>query len=145
MYYICVEGFPINTLTFKTCNTMKKTSVLLMSTLLSVPCVESVAQTPLQPNPTSIARPFLLDSTVRTRYYELVASIAEQQSSIYDTVESITPELMFFDHLRYDSLAYVELIFAIEEEWDIRLSGQNGCVPVLPTVGDLFNYILTKF
>ena len=122
---------------------MKKTSVLLVSTLLSVPCVESVAQTPPQPNPTSIARPFLLDSTVRTRYYEIVAFFAEQQGSAYNTAGDITDDLRFFDDLDFDSLAYIAMIGALEEEWDIQLLDYIQEHGYISSVGVLF-YLITS-
>lgn len=122
---------------------MKKTSVLLVSTLLSVPCVESVAQIPPQPNATSIARPFLLDSTVRTRYYEIVAHFAEEQGSIYNTADDITDNLSFFDDLEFDSLAYVAMIGVLEDEWDIQLRDYIREHGYISFVGNLF-YLITS-
>ena len=86
---------------------------------------------------------FLLDSKVRTRCYEIVAFFAEEQGSIYNTADDITDDLRFFDDLNIDSLTYIAMIGALEEEWDIQLLDYIREHGYISFVGNLF-YLITS-
>ncbi len=53
--------------------------------------------------------------------------------------EKITMDALFFDDLNADSLDMVDLISAIEDEFDISVEDED--VEQIRTVGDAVNYI----
>jgi acyl carrier protein len=55
--------------------------------------------------------------------------------------EEVTPEASFVDDLGADSLDQVELVMALEEEFNIEISDENA--EKLKTVGDAVKYIET--
>lgn len=69
----------------------------------------------------------------------LVGILAEQLSVDPDT---ITPETSIIDDLGADSLDIVEIIMAIEQEYDIEVSDDEA--EAIRTVGDAVNYIKEK-
>jgi len=64
------------------------------------------------------------------------AIIAEQLSV---PIENIRNEAKFIEDLGADSLDVVELIMALEEQFDIEISDQDA--EKIATVGDAINYI----
>ena len=69
--------------------------------------------------------------------FEKVKSIIVEQLGVTET--SVTMEASFIDDLGADSLDIVELIMAIEEEFDIEIPDSDAEKVV--TVGDVVEYI----
>ena len=68
---------------------------------------------------------------------EKVQAIIVQQLGVADT--AVTMEASFIDDLGADSLDIVELVMAIEEEFDIEIPDSDAEKVV--TVGDVVDYI----
>lgn len=68
---------------------------------------------------------------------EKVKSIIAEQLGV--TLEEVTEEASFVEDLGADSLAIVELIMALEEEYDIEVSDEDA--EKMQTVGDVIRYI----
>ena len=68
---------------------------------------------------------------------EKVKAIIVEQLGVADT--SVTMEASFIDDLGADSLDIVELVMAIEEEFDIEIPDTDAEKVV--TVGDVVDYI----
>ena len=69
--------------------------------------------------------------------FEKVKSIIVEQLGVTET--SVTMEASFIDDLGADSLDIVELIMALEEEFDIEIPDSDAEKVV--TVGDVVDYI----
>ena len=69
--------------------------------------------------------------------FEKVKNIIVEQLGVADT--SVTMEASFIDDLGADSLDIVELIMALEEEFDIEIPDADAEKVV--TVGDVVDYI----
>ena len=69
--------------------------------------------------------------------FDKVKSIIVEQLGVADT--AVTMEASFIDDLGADSLDIVELIMAIEEEFDIEIPDSDAEKVV--TVGDVVDYI----
>ena len=69
--------------------------------------------------------------------FEKVKSIIIEQLGVADT--AVTMEASFIDDLGADSLDIVELIMALEEEFDIEIPDADAEKVV--TVGDVVEYI----
>ena len=69
--------------------------------------------------------------------FEKVKSIIVEQLGVTDT--SVTTEASFIDDLGADSLDIVELIMALEEEFDTEIPDSDAEKVV--TVGDVVDYI----
>ncbi len=69
--------------------------------------------------------------------FEKVKSIIVEQLGVADT--AVTTEASFIDDLGADSLDIVELIMALEEEFDIEIPDADAEKVV--TVGDVVDYI----
>ena len=69
--------------------------------------------------------------------FERVKAIIVEQLGVTDT--SVTMEASFIDDLVADSLDIVELVMAIEEEFDIEIPDSDAEKVV--TVGDVVDYI----
>ena len=69
--------------------------------------------------------------------FEKVKSIIVEQLGVTET--SVTMEASFIDDLGADSLDIVELVMAIEEEFDIEIP--DGDAEKVVTVGDVVDYI----
>ena len=69
--------------------------------------------------------------------FERVKAIIVEQLGVTDT--SVTMEASFIDDLGADSLDIVELVMAIEEEFDIEIPDSDAEKVV--TVGDVVDYI----
>lgn len=69
--------------------------------------------------------------------YEKIKMIISEQFSIDE--EEITMETSFKDDLNADSLDLVELIMALEDEFELQVD--DGEVENILTVGDAVNYI----
>ncbi|NLY67002.1 MAG: acyl carrier protein [Tissierellia bacterium] len=69
--------------------------------------------------------------------YEKIKLIISEQFSIDD--EEITMETSFKDDLNADSLDLVELIMALEDEFELEVDDAE--VENIQTVGDAVNYI----
>ena len=69
--------------------------------------------------------------------FEKVKAIIVEQLGVADT--AVTMEASFIDDLGADSLDIVELVMAIEEEFDIEIPDSDAEKDV--TVGDVVDYI----
>ena len=69
--------------------------------------------------------------------FEKVKAIIVEQLGVADT--AVTMEASFIDDLGADSLDIVELVMAIEEEFDIEI--QDSDAEKVVTVGDVVDYI----
>ena len=69
--------------------------------------------------------------------FDKVKEIIVEQLGVADT--AVTSEASFIDDLGADSLDIVELIMAIEEEFDIEIP--DGDAEKVVTVGDVVDYI----
>ena len=69
--------------------------------------------------------------------FEKIKGIIVEQLGVTDT--SVTTESSFIDDLGADSLDLVELIMALEEEFDIEIPDSDAEKVV--TVGDVVDYI----
>jgi acyl carrier protein len=58
------------------------------------------------------------------------------------SVEEIKPEASFIDDLGADSLDIVELVMAMEEEFDIEIPDDDA--ERIRTIGDAFSYIKAR-
>ena len=68
---------------------------------------------------------------------ERVKAIIVEQLNV--PAEDVNPEAHFIDDLGADSLDIVELVMALEEEYDIEISDESA--EKIQTVGDAINYI----
>lgn len=68
---------------------------------------------------------------------EKIKSIIVEQLGVTDT--SVTMEASFIDDLGADSLDIVELVMALEEEFDIEIPDADA--EKVTTVGDVVDYI----
>ena len=68
---------------------------------------------------------------------ERVKQIVAEQLGVDDA--QVTPEASFMDDLGADSLDTVELVMALEEEFDIEISDEDA--EKIQTVQDAVNYI----
>ena len=69
--------------------------------------------------------------------FEKVKGIIVEQLGVADT--AVTMEASFIDDLGADSLDIVELVMALEEEFDIEI--QDAEAEKVVTVGDVVDYI----
>ncbi len=69
--------------------------------------------------------------------FEKVKGIIVEQLGVADT--SVTMEASFIDDLGADSLDIVELIMALEEEFDMEIPDSDA--EAIVTVGDVVEYI----
>ena len=72
-------------------------------------------------------------ATVETRIKEIVC----EQLGVSD--EEVTPQASFIDDLGADSLDIVELVMALEEEYEIEISDEDA--EKIKTVQDVATYI----
>ncbi|MBQ9737087.1 MAG: acyl carrier protein [Clostridia bacterium] len=72
--------------------------------------------------------------------FEKVKEITAEQLDIDESV--ITMDASFINDLEADSLALVQLMMALEEEFDVEIPDED--VEEISTVGDAVNYINTK-
>lgn len=70
---------------------------------------------------------------------ERVKSIIVEQLAV--SMEEVTPEASFIDDLGADSLDIVELIMALEDEYDIEIPDEDA--EKIQTVKDVISYIET--
>ena len=71
--------------------------------------------------------------------FEKVKGIIVEQLGVADTENAVTMEASFIDDLGADSLDIVELVMALEEEFDIEIPDADAEKVV--TVGDVVDYI----
>jgi acyl carrier protein len=72
--------------------------------------------------------------------FDKIKSIISEQFGIDE--EKITMDTAFVEDLNADSLDSVELIMAIEEEFDMEI--QDNAAETIKTVGDVVNFIGDK-
>ncbi len=72
--------------------------------------------------------------------FEKVKEITAEQLDIDESI--ITMEASFINDLEADSLALVQLIMALEEEFDVEIPDED--VDEISTIGDAVNYINSK-
>ena len=70
--------------------------------------------------------------------FEKIRDVIAEQLGVED-VETITMDTTFIDDLGADSLDIVELIMALEEEFDIEIPEADA--EKISTVGDVVEYI----
>ena len=71
---------------------------------------------------------------------EKIKSIIAEQLGV--KVEEVTPQASFIDDLGADSLDTVELIMALEEEFNVEIPDEDA--EKMTTVGDAIKYIEEK-
>ena len=59
------------------------------------------------------------------------------------TKEELAPEASFIDDLGADSLDIVELVMAMEEEFDIEIPDDDA--EKIQTIGDVISYVKEKY
>ncbi len=69
--------------------------------------------------------------------FEKIKQLLAEQFGVEE--DSVTMDMTFTDDLNADSLDIVELIMAIEEEFDITVNDED--MENVKTVGDVVNYI----
>lgn len=69
--------------------------------------------------------------------FEKIKKVIVEQLGVADT--AVTPEASFIDDLGADSLDIVELIMALEEEFDMEIPDADA--EKIVTVGDVTDYI----
>ena len=77
----------------------------------------------------------------QTELFDKVKKIVAEQLSVDDTAK-ITPQSKFMDDLGADSLDTVELVMALEEEFDIEIPDEAA--EQILTVQDAVDYINNK-
>lgn len=68
---------------------------------------------------------------------ERISEIIAEQLCV--DLEEVKPESNIIDDLNADSLAVVEILMAIEEEFDIKVPDED--VPALKTIKDIADYV----
>jgi acyl carrier protein len=71
---------------------------------------------------------------------EKIKSIIAEQLGV--KVEEVTPQASFIDDLGADSLDTVELIMALEEEFNVEIPDEDA--EKMTTVGDAIKYVEEK-
>ena len=76
----------------------------------------------------------------REEVFEKLKKIIVEQLGVEE--ERVTEEATFVDDLSADSLDIVELIMAVEEEFEMEIP--DGDAEKIVTVGDVVNYIMNN-
>lgn len=72
--------------------------------------------------------------------FEKVKEITAEQLDVDESL--ITMDASFINDLEADSLALVQLMMALEEEFDVEIPDEDA--DEIATIGDAVNYINTK-
>ncbi len=72
--------------------------------------------------------------------FEKIKKVTAEQLDIDESL--ITPEASFINDLEADSLALVQLMMALEEEFDIEIPDEEA--DEISTVGDAVSYINSR-
>ena len=75
-------------------------------------------------------------SDIEAKVKEIISAQLEVSS------EQLRPEASFIDDLKADSLAVVELVLALEQEFKLEIPEED--TERIKTVGDAINYIKTN-
>ena len=78
-----------------------------------------------------------LEDNLMSNIEERVKAIVVEQLNV--SADEVTPEAGFIDDLGADSLDIVELVMALEEEYDVEIS--DDAAEKIRTVGDAITYI----
>ena len=76
-----------------------------------------------------------------TKIFDRVKKVVVEQLEVEDT-DTVTPEASFANDLKADSLDVVELVMALEEEFDIEIPDEAA--EQIDTVGKAVEYINEK-
>ena len=71
---------------------------------------------------------------------ERIKSIIVEQLGV--SLEEVTPEASFIEDLGADSLDIVELIMALEEEYDVEIPDEDA--EKIQTVSDVITYVQSR-
>jgi acyl carrier protein len=80
------------------------------------------------------------DMAVREEITARVKSIVVEQLGV--DAEKVVPEALFVEDLGADSLDIVELIMALEEEYDMEIPDEDA--EKIGSVNDVIQYVLSK-
>ena len=78
--------------------------------------------------------------STKNEIFEKVRSVVAEKLNLEE--ETIAPESAILEDLGADSLYVVDLVMALEEEFDIQVPDED--MENLTTVGDIVNYVVQR-
>lgn len=78
--------------------------------------------------------------STKNEIFEKVRSVVAEKLNLEE--ETIAPESAILEDLGADSLDVVDLVMALEEEFDIQVPDED--MENLTTVGDIVNYVVQR-